>query len=327
MSGRPRIGITLGDPSGIGPEIVSRTLREAPVELRARVIVFGDRGVLDRAGGVPADVSLEEVTSLSPDRSRPGEPHPDGGVAQVRYLEAAAAAARGGRLDALVTAPLSKRMVKAAGFPFPGHTEFLASSFGEGGRPLEHAMMFAGPRLRVVLATIHVPLAEVPRRLSPEGIAAAIRLGGEALARDFGVASPRIGVVGLNPHAGEGGLFGDEERTIVGPGIEAGRARLHGVGVAAEVAGPLVPDVAFRLAVEGRFDLLVAMYHDQGLIPVKLVDFEEAVNVTLGLPIVRTSPDHGVAYDIAGRGLARATSFAAALSLADAMARSRLGML
>lgn len=315
----PRLGVTLGDPSGIGPEIVVRALAEASPGLRARTTVYGDAGVLARAGGLAEGVTLVAVTRLAAKEARLGAPDRAGGAAQVAYLEAAVAAARAGALDALVTAPISKTQARAAGFAFPGHTELLAARFAA----VEHAMMFVGPRLRVVLATIHLPLAEVPRRLTVDDVARSVFLGGLASVRNLGVARPRVGVVGLNPHAGEQGIFGDEEQRIIAPGIAAGRARLAAAGVTADVGGPLVPDAAFRDGLDGaRWDVLVAMYHDQGLIPVKLVDFEDAVNVTLGLPIVRTSPDHGVAYDIAGQGKARARSFAAALALADRMATS-----
>ena len=298
------IGITLGDPSGIGPEIVARSLAERP-DLRVRI--FGDRGVLERAGlDVTADIV--EVTRLSPEDSFPGRPTPAGAAAQVAYLEAAVADRR---LTALVTAPISKTQAKAAGFDFPGHTEFLAERLGAA----EHAMAFFGPTLRVVLATIHLPLAAVPVGLTVESIASAISLGVQALVHHLRIDRPRIGVLGLNPHAGEGGLFGREELEVIAPAIEAGRARLQAAGVRASVTGPLVPDAAYRAPA----DLFVAMYHDQALIPVKLIDFEEAVNVTLGLPIVRTSPDHGVAYDIAGTGRARHGSFLAALDLAAKM--------
>jgi 4-hydroxythreonine-4-phosphate dehydrogenase len=173
-------------------------------------------------------------------------------------------------------------------------------------------MMFAGPTLRVVLATVHVGLAEVPGLLDVDTIAGVTVLGAEALRRDFGIAAPRVGVVGLNPHAGEGGMFGREEIDVIEPAIEEARRRL---GPEVDVMGPLVPDAAFRQAVGGACDLVVAMYHDQGLIPVKVVDFERTVNVTLGLPIVRTSPDHGVAYDIAGTGKAQHGSFQTAFEL------------
>jgi 4-hydroxythreonine-4-phosphate dehydrogenase len=309
----PRIGVTLGDPSGVGPEIIAQAVGSAD-----DVLIFGDRGVLDRAGGV--DAPVVEVTHLAADEARPGAPSPAGAAAQVAYLEAAVAAARRGEIDAICTAPISKLQAHAAGFSFPGHTEYLAARLDAA----EHAMLFCGPRLRVILATIHIPLAEVPRRLRAEDIARAVFLGGQALARDLGVARPRIGVVALNPHAGESGLFGREEETTIAPGMQAGAARLAAAGIEAEVGGPLVPDAAFRAGLPGgRWDLLVAMYHDQGLIPVKLCDFEDSVNVTLGLPIVRTSPDHGVAYDVAGTGKARATSMKAALALARTMASHR----
>jgi 4-hydroxythreonine-4-phosphate dehydrogenase len=178
-------------------------------------------------------------------------------------------------------------------------------------------MMFAGPRFKVVLATAHVPLAEVSQALTSDAIASAALMGIEAMQRDFGVAQPRVGVLGLNPHAGEGGMFGAEETSAIAPAIEIIRRGGHGI----EVVGPLVPDAAFRQA----FDLFVAMYHDQALIPIKLVDFEESVNVTLGLPIVRTSPDHGVAYDIAGKGIARPTSMIAALDLCARCVDARQG--
>jgi 4-hydroxythreonine-4-phosphate dehydrogenase len=310
------IGITLGDPAGIGPEIVVRALAEATPALRARVRVFGDVGVLARAGGATLGVALDPVTQLRLDAGEAtlGRPDRACGAAQVAYLEAALAAARAGTIAALVTAPISKTQAKAAGFAFPGHTELLAERLGA----REHAMAFFGPKLRVVLATIHHALAAVPRVLDEAAVARAVFLGGEALARRFGLAAPRIGVLGLNPHAGEGGLFGDEEARVIVPGAARGRERLAAAGIEALVDAPLVPDAAFR----ARYDLFVAMYHDQGLIPVKLLDFEDSVNVTLGLPIVRTSPDHGVAYDIAGKGIARHTSFAAALRLAAEMLRT-----
>ena len=311
MTSSTTIGITLGDPAGIGPEIVVRALAEATPELRARVRLFGDAGVLARAGGASLAVRLDAVTALRDDQAVPGRPDAACGAAQVAYLEAALVAARAGELAALVTAPISKTQAKAAGFSFPGHTELLAERLGA----REHAMAFFGPRLRVVLATIHHALAAVPRVLDQAAVARAVFLGGEALARRFGLARPRIGVLGLNPHAGEGGLFGDEEARVIVPGAAQGRARLLAAGIEATVDAPLVPDAAFR----SPYDLFVAMYHDQGLIPVKLLDFEDSGNVTLGLPIVRTSPDHGVAYDIAGRGVARHGSFAAALRLAAEM--------
>jgi 4-hydroxythreonine-4-phosphate dehydrogenase len=308
------LAITLGDPAGIGPEIVAVALSNARRELLDRVVVYGDRGPLERAARV-REVALPEVPILGDgvgERARAGKPDDACGAAQVGYLEAALAAARRGEVDALVTAPISKTWAKRAGFGFPGHTELLAARLGA----RRVVMMFAGPRLRVALATVHVPLAAVPRALTAHAVRDAIELLAEALVRDFGFASPRIGVVGLNPHAGEDGLLGDDEARAIAPAMATPvpPARLY---------GPLVPDAAFRDAVEGRYDALVAMYHDQALIPVKLVDFEYAVNVTLGLPIVRTSPDHGTAYDIAGRGVARAGSMTCALQTAEFLHATR----
>jgi 4-hydroxythreonine-4-phosphate dehydrogenase len=303
-----RIGVTLGDPAGIGPELV-RAVCDGGDDL----VVYGD-AIL--CAGVAAE--LVPVTSL--DGVVPGVPSEATGRAQVAYLEAAVADAVAGKLDALVTAPIHKASWLAAGFAFPGHTEFLQARFGAAAV----TMMFAGPRMRVSLATIHHALAEVPRVLSAEAIAVAIVHTAEALVRDFGVEAPRIAVAGLNPHAGEEGHFGDDETRVIAPAIEVARARLAAAGVAAELWGPRVPDAVFRDHLDGRFEAVVAMYHDQGLIPVKVVDFEEAVNLTLGLPIVRTSPDHGVAYDIAGKKRARPTSFAAALRLARELTARRL---
>ena len=302
-----KLGITLGDPAGIGPEVVAAALAAAPAAWRERLVVFGDRAPLLR-GAAAMRVALPDVAIVGVgqgDAAVPGAPDAGSGAAQVGYLDAAVAAAARGELDALVTAPISKTWARRAGFAFPGHTELLGARLGA----RDVVMMFAGPRLRVALATVHVPLAEVPGALTTARVRTTIELVCAALERDFGIAAPRVGVVGLNPHAGEGGLIGVEDQDVIAPALAApcGAARL---------SGPLVPDAAFRDHLEGRYDALVAMYHDQGLIPVKLVDFEEAVNVTLGLPIVRTSPDHGTAYDIAGRGVARAVSMQRALALA-----------
>ncbi len=308
MTAAARIAVSLGDPAGIGPEIVARAVAAAPAALRQRLVVFGDRGPLARFG-FPADVALVEHGF----DAAPGAPDERSGAAQVAYLEGAVAAAARGEVAAIVTAPISKTWARRAGFDFPGHTEMLAARLGA----KEVAMMVAGPRLRVVLATVHVPLAQVPHVLTRARIAAVTRLFAESLARDFAIARPRIGVVGLNPHAGEGGLLGGEDAEVIAPAIG------DCSDLAAQLGGPLVPDAAFRDAAAGRWDGLVAMYHDQALIPVKLLDFEDAVNVTLGLPVVRTSPDHGTAYDIAGKGVARWSSFAAALALAESMVSRR----
>jgi 4-hydroxythreonine-4-phosphate dehydrogenase len=318
----PRLGISLGDPTGIGPEVVAMALAARPTQ---EVVVFGDRGVLARAAracGVelsPA-VTVVPLTDLAADEVVPGRPDLLSARAQVSYLAAATRAVKAGKVSALVTAPISKEWAGRAGFTFPGHTEYLAAE--DGAR--EFAMMLAGPRLRVTVVTGHIALCEVPRRLTPAAIACTTALTARALQRDFGIAEPRVAVAGLNPHAGEGGRFGDEEVALIEPGITLARARLEGEGIAARLSGPHVPDVVFRqAAVERAFDAVVALYHDQGLIPVKLLDFDDTVNVTLGLNFLRTSPDHGTAYDIAGTGRARPQSFLAALDLAARMATRR----
>lgn len=307
------IAVTLGDPTGIGPEIVARAVAAEPRD----VVVYGDPEALARGAelaGVAPPERVEPVTRRSWPAGRPSE---ESGRAQVAYLEAAIADARAGRVAALVTAPIHKASCQAAGFAFPGHTELLAARFGVP----SVTMMFAGPKMRVALATIHHALAEVPRVLTAPRLEVTILQTVDALVRDFGVPRPRVAVAALNPHAGEPlggvpgrtvGLFGDEEARLIVPAIEAARAARP----EATITGPHVPDVVFREHLDGRSDAVVALYHDQGLIPVKLIDFEEAVNVTLGLPIVRTSPDHGVAHDIAGTGRARWASMAAALALA-----------
>jgi 4-hydroxythreonine-4-phosphate dehydrogenase len=309
-----RLGITLGDPSGIGPEIVASALSAVPREWRDRVIVYGDRGPLERgarAMGVTLPPNLAIVGNGTGEGAVAGKPDETAGAAQVGYLEAACAAAVAGELAAIVTAPISKTWARRGGFPFMGHTEFLAARLGA----KKVAMLFAGPRLKVALTTVHRPLAEVVEDLSTDRVREVIELVVASMVTDFGIAAPRIGVCGLNPHAGEDGLLGDEDHEIIEPAIEEPLAP-------ATLFGPLVPDAAFRDALDGKYDAMIAMYHDQGLIPVKLIDFDEAVNCTLGLSIPRTSPDHGTAYDIAGTGKARPISMQRAVSLAiDMIAR------
>ncbi len=314
MKAVTRLGVTLGDPAGIGPEIVAATLATLPAELRGRVIVYGDHAPLERGAramgvALPGDITV--IGEGAGDAAVFGKPDEQCGAAQVGYLEAAVAAAHRGELAAIVTAPISKTWARRGGFAFLGHTEMLAARLGA----TDVAMLFAGPRLKVALATVHRPLAEVVEELSTDRVRVVIELVVASMVRDFGMTAPRIGVVGLNPHAGEDGLLGDEDADIIAPAIDEPCPP-------GQLFGPLVPDAAFRDALEGRYDAMIAMYHDQGLIPVKLIDFEEAVNVTLGLPIVRTSPDHGTAYDIAGTGKARSVSMQRAFSLAvDMIAR------
>ncbi|HVZ74137.1 MAG TPA: 4-hydroxythreonine-4-phosphate dehydrogenase PdxA [Polyangia bacterium] len=319
MPTRAPIAISLGDPAGIGPEVVARALA---VRSEIDVRVYGDPLVLAHAADAAGVArvrpeAIRAVTSLTPADVAPGAPNDASGRAQLAYLEAATNDVLAGAASALVTAPISKEWIARAGFAFPGHTEYLAARAATG----EFAMMLAGPRLRVVVATTHVALRDVPRLLTPAGIASTIALTAEALARRFRIDSPRVAVAGLNPHAGEAGRFGDEEARLVVPAIAEARARLEKSGVVARVSGPHVPDVVFRQAANGAFDAVVALYHDQGLIPVKLLHFDEAVNVTLGLPFVRTSPDHGTAFDIAASFAAKPDSFLAALDLAASLVR------
>jgi 4-hydroxythreonine-4-phosphate dehydrogenase len=322
-----RVAVSLGDPSGIGPEVTASAL----AALRGRVspLAFGDASferLLRRAGldlpvvaagdPLPRGGALVRVTRLAAAERRPGKPSPAGGAASLAYLEAAFAALAGGQAQALCTAPLSKAQVAHALPGFVGHTEWLEAR-GGGSRSV---MMLAGRRLRVALVTNHVSLREAIRRLTPARIAAVASVTWEGLRRDLGIAHPRIAVAGLNPHAGEGGAFGDEEGRVVTPAVE----RLRAAGI--DARGPFPPDSVFFRAAAGEFDAVVALYHDQGLIPVKLLDAvlgDSAVNVTLGLPFVRTSPDHGVAWDLAGTGRASDRSMRTALRLAASIARRR----
>jgi 4-hydroxythreonine-4-phosphate dehydrogenase len=322
-----RVAISLGDPSGIGPEVTASALRA----LRGRVVplAFGDASferLLRRAGldlpvvspgdPLPARGAFVRVTRLAAADRRPGTPSPAGGAGSLAYLEAAFGAVAAGQAQALCTAPLSKAQVALSLPGFVGHTEWLEAR-GGGSRSV---MMLAGRRLRVALCTNHLSLREAVRRLTPARIAAVARVTADGLRRDLGISAPRIAVAGLNPHAGEGGAFGDEEARIVAPAVE--RLREDGV----DARGPFPPDSVFFRAAAGEFDAVVALYHDQGLIPVKLLDAvlgDSAVNVTLGLPFVRTSPDHGVAWDLTGTGRASDRSMRAALRLAAAIARRR----
>jgi 4-hydroxythreonine-4-phosphate dehydrogenase len=310
------VAISMGDPTGVGPETIVQSLSARP-EIEA--VVYGDPAVLAAAARLCGVAPPEHVIATGTHGPHTfGAPTAQSGAAQVAALTAAVDAVVAGTCSALVTAPIHKHSAHAAGFGFPGHTEYLAMRAGN----VPHAMMLTAARpgaLRVVLVTTHVALARVPVLLSPELIARAVVLCARALARDFGLAQPRIAVCGLNPHAGEAGAFGREEAEVIAPGIELARRELGDV----RVDGPAVPDAVFRAAVIGAHDAVVCMYHDQGLIPFKLLHFDDGVNVTIGLPFVRTSPDHGTAHDIAGRGRARPDSFIAALEMARAIAARR----
>lgn len=319
------VAISMGDPAGIGPEVLAAALADPAVRQEVRPLLFGDdriwRAACARMGvpdalprlrpgeAPPPEGALYTVTDLP--ALRPGAPGPEAGAAQKAYLEAALDAVLGGRARALCTGPIHKASIHAAGFPFPGHTEFLAERTGA----RRVVMMLAGPVLRVALATTHLALGEVPAALREDDLVEILGVVAGELERRFGIARPRIAVCGLNPHAGEGGLFGTEEARIIAPAVR--RARAAGI----DADGPHPADGLFPRAARGGWDAVLAMYHDQGLIPVKTVHRETAVNVTLGLPIVRTSPDHGVAYDIAGTGKADPTSTIHALRMAVELSR------
>jgi len=327
MMRKPVIGITMGDPAGVGPEIIARALVKRNVLSLCHPVVFGDPSLLSRAAAVvgspltfspvkrPGEgfprgtIPVVPVGSLrSP--LRPGRPAAVGGRLSLAAVEKATEAALGGDLDGIVTAPISKEAIRKAGSPFPGHTEMLASLTGA----KRFAMMLVGGGLRVSLATIHIPLSKVPGSLSAARIGRVIDLTWEALP-GLGAAEGTIAVCGLNPHAGEAGIMGDEDRRIVAPAVRAAARRKI------SVSGPYPADTIFHRAARGEFSAVVAMYHDQGLIPVKTLAFDTGVNVTLGLPIVRTSVDHGTAYDIAWKGAARPESLVAAIRTASGLAR------
>jgi 4-hydroxythreonine-4-phosphate dehydrogenase len=326
-----RIGLTLGDPCGIGPELWIKTLLLLRKEslLLAGLHLYGDAGVLDRTAAslgksvewrtLCEQLQVVSVTALTAQDVPPGQPSQISGMAQLSYLQAAISDAVAGRLDGLCTGPIHKASAKAAGLSFPGHTELLAAHLLAPQRSV--VMMLAGPSLRVALCTIHIALTQVPTALSVDGICQTLVTTALALHHDFADPAPHLWVLGLNPHAGESGHFGNEEAQLITPAISAALAHpalrdLSGL----RITGPQVPDVAFRHALypppnQLRPSAVIAMYHDQGLIPIKLIDFDHTVNVTLGLKVVRTSPDHGTAHDIAGQGIARPDSLYAALRM------------
>ena len=322
MTRRP-VALTCGDPSGIGAEIA----------VQARAVLGGDvpffwigdpRHLPDgtdhsliahpaEAGEVRAE-SLPVLPHAFPDLATPGMPAPSNAQAVIDVIARAVALVQGGLASAICTLPINKKVLKdGAGFAFPGHTEYLAHLAGVD----RVVMMLACPDLRVVPTTIHIPLSEVPTALTPALLEETIRITAAGLRRDFGLAKPRMVVAGLNPHAGEGGAMGREEITWIAPLI----ARLAAEGF--DLRGPMPPDTMFHRAARARYDVAICMYHDQALIPIKTVDFDGGVNVTLGLPFIRTSPDHGTAYDIAGRGMANGSSLVAALRMAQEMAVAR----
>ncbi|MBI3247743.1 MAG: 4-hydroxythreonine-4-phosphate dehydrogenase PdxA [Deltaproteobacteria bacterium] len=323
----PLIAVSMGDPAGIGPEIILKSaLSTAHL---CRLLVLGDLASLtETARGLDLPMTVVpwtlhtpypvaagilpvlELSSLAASERVPGRPSPAGGEASYRYVEAGVQLALQGKIHGLVTAPISKAMWHAAGRMYPGHTELLAHLT----RTPEVRMMLAGSRLRVILVTTHLALAQVPSVLTSERIWRTIDLTVQHLTRFHGMVRPRLAVAGLNPHAGENGAFGDEEERIIAPAIR--QAQSQGLAV----DGPFPADTVFVRAVRGDFDGVICLYHDQGLIPLKLLSWEDGVNITIGLSIVRTSPDHGTAFDIAGQGKADPRSLQAAIAAAVEMA-------
>jgi len=288
---KPRIAIAVGDPAGIGPEIVARAMEDPRVREACEAVAYGP----------PAGAMFV-----------PGVLSADAGRAAYEAICAAVRDAQAGVVDAVATAPINKLAFARAGLPWKGHTDLLAHLTGAP----RVAMMFWSEPLKVVLASVHVPLSDVPRTLTRDLLDGIIDLAARELPA-FGMAAPRLALAGLNPHAGEGGLIGTEEQSVLRPAVDAARGR----GV--DIAGPFPGDTIFVRATRGEFDAVIACYHDQGLIPVKLLAFGTAVNVTLGLPIVRTSVDHGTAFDIAGQGTADPSSMIEATLLAARLARTR----
>ncbi|WP_426733820.1 4-hydroxythreonine-4-phosphate dehydrogenase PdxA [Myxococcus faecalis] len=319
----PLVGISLGDVSGIGPEVTAGALARPAVRRALIPVVFGDGPTLERfplfrryarvelaALGRVESPTVVEVTRLNEAERVPGKPSRVGGRAQFAFITRAIEAMREGHVDALCTAPVSKEQISRAGIPFMGHTEVLAEAFGA-----DVLMMMDGPRVRIALATNHVPLSSLSSLLTVEKLVAQLKLLSRSLEPVVGH-KPRIAVLGLNPHAGEGGLLGREEVEVIGPAIRRARA------AKVDAHGPLPADGLFAKPddIAGRYDAVLAMYHDQGLIPAKALDFERTVNVTLGLPVPRTSPDHGTAYAIAGKGVASCVPMVEALLKAAQLA-------
>lgn len=326
------LAVSLGDPAGVGPELIAEAWLRRAEEGLPPFFVCGGAGLMREAAarrgiavpvvaiGEPVEAGAQfaaalPVLGLADGSYRPGEPDRHGARLALTSLEAATAFATGGEAGALVTGPVAKSELAKIGYPHPGQTEFVAAACGVSAE--DAVMMLAGPSLRTVPMTVHCALSEVPGRLSIELIRRRAAIVAKALRRDFGIASPRVAICGLNPHAGENGRMGREEIEIIAPAIAALRAE----GV--DATGPHPADTLFAPHLRSTYDVAVAMYHDQALVPLKALDFDQGVNVTLGLPVVRTSPDHGTAFGIAGTGKASASATIAAIRMAGEMAARR----
>lgn len=321
----------MGCPAGIGPEIILRYFDKGQVPENISPVVIGDIGILQKCN---ADLGLNmecvywkpdeaipdhgipvlHNSNLNPEKLHWGIPDIHTAKSMAAYIETAVSLAQKGIIQGITTCPISKDALQSAGYAFPGHTEMLANLTDSA----HYAMMMAGNQLKVTLVTIHCPLKDVSRLLSTESIYDLISITHSALSTDFGIKAPRIAVAGLNPHGGENKLFGTEEELCIVPAIN--HAKKKGI----DAVGPFPPDTVFFQAAAGKYDVVVCMYHDQGLIPFKLLHFHDGVNVTLGLPIVRTSVDHGTAYDIAGKGVASHESLTEAIKLAAIISTNRM---
>jgi 4-hydroxythreonine-4-phosphate dehydrogenase len=328
----PVIGITMGDPTGIGPEIIVKALSMEELLQACRPIVFGDREVLSRAiriqnlsatievidkipedGYVPREIFLVPISRLDITSIHFGQPDKSCGEAMARYVEEAVKWVRKGALDAITTCPINKHAMNAAGYSFSGHTEFLAHL----SQSSPVAMMFLGSKWKIILVTTHLPIKDVSGWITASRILSTLRLTDEAMKKYFEISHPKMAVLGLNPHCGEEGLLGEEEKKEILPAIAEARS------LGMNVEGPFPADSFFNLSGRSTFDAVISMYHDQGLIPIKMIDFKGAVNFTLGLPFIRTSVDHGTAYDLAGKGLADPSNLVKAILTAANLLKLR----
>ncbi len=333
MMVKPVIGITMGDAAGIGPEIIIKALSEKEIYKISSPLVIGDGKVISselivRSSELEINsiskireakfkfgiINLIDLKNIKMERLKIGKVNKMAAKAAVDYIKKAVSLAKEGEIDAITTAPVNKKGLQRAEFRFLGHTELLAHLT----KTKNYAMMLVGGPLRVVLVTTHLPLSKVSSSLRKEKIYQTIELAWNNM-KYFGIKKPRVGVAGLNPHAGEEGLFGKEEKKFIIPAVKEAKKK----GIKAE--GPIPPDTIFHRALKGEFDCVVCMYHDQGLIPLKMLAFDRGVNVTLGLPIIRTSVDHGTAYEIAGKGVANPQSLIEAIKLAAKLAKTRSG--
>lgn len=311
MSKKPKIGITMGDPNGVGPEVVAKALYHPDVAELCEIVVFGNTKIIEKAANDSSlSIKINECSEFGPEDLKPGAIDKKAGQASLDYINTAVKSAMANEIDAIVTAPISKESTHLAGSKYPGHTEMLKDLTGAS----EAVMMFEGQKFKVMLVTIHEALADVPSLITKDRVMSTIKITQDALTNLFKIDQPKIVACGLNPHAGESGAFGREEIDHIIPALQ--EARDHGINI----DGPLPADTLFYYANQGRWDAVIAMYHDQGLIPFKMISFNDGVNITLGLPIIRTSPDHGTAFDIAWQGKADPSSMVEAIKVASRLA-------